>query len=183
MTLDSLLKSDEMINASDYPRRSDKFYVNFPTMRENINNFLGKFVATFTRPRIEFDMGQTSHRSKRYVNIGQYLRSPITISFYEDSQGLVETILMSQVLRQTNQLPDNLRELDNKDSAFKFDVELRYLDERNKPTGGMMLRDCVISSLEAPPFDMASEESTRIDAVIEYDAIELRYLDKWINLG
>ena len=79
----------------------EKFYVSFYGMTENISNILGSEVMSLERPNLTFNDMDIYNKGKRFSNNALIHYQPLTITFYDDDQSLVNYALINQVKKQT----------------------------------------------------------------------------------
>lgn len=89
------------VNRSLHPKTSEKFYLSFFKMPENISNILGRDAQVSTRPVFTFNEYELRGKGIKNAGHGRIDYQPIDVSFTDDSCSLVNYALYEQIKRQS----------------------------------------------------------------------------------
>ena len=93
------------VNRSLHPKTSEKFYVSFHKMPENISNILGREVQMTTRPVFTFNEFEIKNKGIKNAGNVKIDYQPIDITFVDDTCSLVNFALYEQLKRQSGTEP------------------------------------------------------------------------------
>lgn len=168
-------------NMNEKNRRSDELLVTFFNLPENMGNILGRQVKSVTKPTIEMQTVDLRHRGATYKDKQNVTATPVNISFYDDENSVTETILFMQFFRQQNKLPDRFG-ISDMGRDYRFDIKIETFNSVGEITSGMVLRRCFIQTIDPSDPNMASDEETEINIMVEFDNIDILLFDEYMNL-
>lgn len=93
------------INRALHTKTSEKFYVSFHKMPENISNILGRDVQLTSRPAFTFNEYEIRDKGIKQSGEARIDYQPIDVSFIDDTDSLVNYTLYEQIKRQTGTAP------------------------------------------------------------------------------
>lgn len=174
----------ETINRNNNNRRVDQFYVSFYKLPENVSNLLGRQTKSIDRPSIRFETSNLHRRHNQYTDMHQPRFSPITITMFDDENGLVNQYIYIQLFRQMNRGEDVFGRWPDLDRDYRFDVKMEMINSVGKVVEGYILRDCFFSSVDHDRLMTTDEESeTEITLEITYDNIDFFVVDDYVELA
>lgn len=177
--------NDLQRNQNTQDRRSDQFYVRFFRFPEDVNNFLSKQVKRCIRPNISFQYSPQRYRNNVVQRGGQLDMQPISLTFSDDEEGLINMYLDAQVMRQRGMNVD-FRNLTVDDSLVEFDdtfdVEILLYDSAKRVVGGYRLLRCKIADINWSDLSLDDDSPSEVTLSLSYDNIEMRVFDKYIDL-
>lgn len=120
-------------------KTSEKFYVSFFGMPENLSNILGREVQTVSRPNITFSEYTLPQKGRKLTGHGYIEYSPIDVVFYDDSSSLISRALYEQVKRQTGKIKT--------DESIRFSMKCKIFATDDKEVENFEIMDCHITSV------------------------------------
>ena len=157
----------------------------FHNMPENISNLLGRQIRSFNRPVISFTSTEMAHRRNTFKDKGKLNLEQITLSFFDDENGLVSALLYSQVFRQINKHTDVFGKgmgRDDLNREYKFGIEVQYFTSTGEEAEAFLLTGCFISNMSHTDSDMTDSSETEILVTIEYDNLAIKAFEDFVEV-
>jgi len=111
------------INRALHPKSSEKFYVSFYKLPENISNILGRDVQAASRPIYSFNEYSIYNKGVKVTGSSVIEYQPIDLTFLDDTNSLVNYALYEQIKRQTKVSPQAFN-----DSLFEMTIKVFSAD-------------------------------------------------------
>lgn len=171
------------INRNNKSRKADDFYVTFMKLPENVSNILGRQTKRISRPNLTFETSIINRRHNAYNEMNQVRFEPVTLSFFDDENGLLSQTLYIQLFRQLNRGEDITGRWDVLDRDYKFDVKMEMFNSVGDVVEGYVLRDCFISSMDHNDAETTDEDTlSEINVTLTYNNIDFFIVDKYVKL-
>lgn len=172
-----------LTNRNNHEKKSDKFYVSFFNVNENLGNYLGAQVISVTRPNVTIEDITHGRRGNTYNDTGRILYDPIEITFADDEESVTSMLLYAQMLRQKKKFQgklDNAMWSSNADGEnYRFGLQYEMLNSRNEVTEGYILNDCYIRNITHSNLMYSDETSNTITVSVIPDNINIKILDEY----
>lgn len=156
----------------------DEFYVQFFGIEENAGNVLGRQVKTIERPTITFrefniyNKGVASHGGSKIEF------DAISVTFKDDTENLVNRILMNQISRQ-NGIPIGIDD-DKIGEEALFEVSIVAYNKHGHKVDEMTLKRCWFTGMSHSTAIYSSTEANEIQSRIRFDTVEYETdFDSW----
>lgn len=184
-TLHELLK-----NRNDQTKKSDRFYVKFFAINENVGNYLGTQVKSINRPEVTIDTIKHQRKGAEYSDTGALRFSDLRITLSDDEESLTSMLLYAQMLRQKKRYAgefdhifasNTLRQFQDGET-YKFGIQVEMLNSRTEVTEGYIYRDCFITSISHSQNMYDTATSNDITITLSYDNIDMRILDEYFPM-
>lgn len=174
---------DLLVNRNDQTKKSDRFYVSFFAINQNVGNYLGAQVKTISRPAIDIDRITHERRGAQFNDTGHQRFQPISVTFSDDEESLTAMLLYAQVMRQKKKYRGELDHVFVGDGeTYKFGVKIELYNSRGDVTEGYILRDCFVSEITHSQQIYEGAGANEITVSITYDNIEMKVFDRYIEM-
>lgn len=167
--------STKIINAGSGHQLSDRFNVRFLGIPENLSDFMSRQIKSVTPRTISFETIRHRSGQATFNDIGKIDVEPLTIILSHDDAGILDSILMAQVMRQKGIDVSGFPQVSGKANNAKFDVKLEYIDINGDVTRYDLYRKCFIRSLI--PNDLTADDGapTTSTVVMAFDGVDYSY--------
>jgi len=128
------------VNRSLHTKSSEKFYVTFFKLPENISNILGREVQMSTRPNVSFNESEIFNKSKKWSQKERVDYQPIDVTFIDDMESLINHALYSQIKRQTYVTPTT-------NGEYMFEMLIKIYSANSEIVETILLKHCRIQSI------------------------------------
>lgn len=172
----------DLINRANTAKKQDRFYVSFFGVDGNINNLLGKYVKSITRPSFQIEETPTTRKGNTYYDPGRPNFSPVTITFMDDDESLCSMILFALFMRQRSNYNPPMQNLIENDNDFKFGVQAKLFNSKNQEAESFILKGCTITGIEPTQQMYSGQEPGEIILTLVYDNIEMKIFDEFVDL-
>ena len=172
-----------MTNLSLHDRKVDSFYASFLGMPENVSDILSRQLIDCSRPDLNFEFSEFSHRGNRYKDKAFVRFEPITLRFADDENSITSHVLYGQIFRQLNKHPDIFGNIDaGEDREIRFGIKLELFNSTDKVVEAYQFDKCFISSLKHADSSITDKSDSSIDVTIQFDNISILTFDQWIEV-
>lgn len=126
------------INRSLHTKTSEKFYVSFYGLPENISNILGREVQMTMRPALTFNESDLFNKGKKWTTESRIEYAPIDLTFIDDMESIINYALYSQIKRQTGvtAVPD-----------YTFEMMIKVYSANEEVVETILLKHCRIQTI------------------------------------
>lgn len=128
------------INRTLHTKTSEKFYVSFHQLPENISNILGRDVQISSRPVFTFNEYEIRNKGIKHSGGGRIEYQPIDINFIDDTESLVNYALYEQIKRQSGTSPIAY-------SNALFEIQIKIYNANGVAVEIITLKYCRIQSI------------------------------------
>lgn len=172
------IKTDKLktkiANATSQRQSSDRFNLRFLGIVENISDFLSRQVINVTPRTVSFENISHNNRRARFRDVGKIEPESFTVTFGPDDEGITQTILMMQILRQKKvDVPEF-----SSNGEQVFDIKIEYFNIVGEVTHFELYKRCAIQSLDAPDLNMQAPANTQITATFIFDEVRYSFEDQ-----
>jgi len=170
------------INRNNKNQRVDQFYVSFLKLPENVSNLLGKQTKMIDRPNLTFETSMTNHRHNQFQDMNQVRFDPVSVTLFDDENGLTRQYIYTQLFRQLNRGADVFGRWDVLDRDYRFDVKMEMFNSVDELIEGYVLRDCFISSIDHTQMSTDDEDTeTEITIILTYNNIDFFIVNEYVE--
>ena len=156
------------INRALHPKTSEKFYVSFHKLPENISNILGRDVQVAARPVFTFNEYEIRNKGIKNSGGGRIDYQPIDVSFVDDTQSLVNFALYEQIKRQSGTAP-----LAYDNSLFEILIKIYSAERVIVET--ILLKYCRIQSISHSEQVYADGTNNIVTATIAFNECDYSF--------
>lgn len=172
------LKTDKLktkiINGSSQRQSSDRFNVRFLGIIDNISDFISRQVINVTPRTISFENTTQNTKKAQFRDPGRIQTETLSVNFAPDDEGILETIIMMQIMRQKGVTVTEFSEGGNE----TFDVKIEYYNIKGEVTHYELYKKCFIQSLDKPELTTQTAQGTQMSTTIAYDSVSYSFLDQ-----
>lgn len=160
-----------VINASTDTQQADRFNVRFLNIPENVSDLLSRQTQTIT-PR-SFNFGTMTHATRRtnYSEPGRVEIEPMTMTILVDGTGMVDAILVAQVMRQKGMAVQAGLE----EASKVFDLKIEYFNIDGEVTRSETYKRCFIQSLSRGELTRIGPMNLMYNLTLYYDEVLYEY--------
>lgn len=177
------LSPAQEINRDNKSRRIDEFYVSFLKLPENVSNLLGRQTKAIDRPNISFTTSELNKRYNKYTEMHKVRFEPISITMFDDENGMTSQAIYIQLFRQMNRGEDVFGQWPTLDRDYRFDVKMELFNSTGQVVEGYVLKNCFISSVQHTSLTTTDDSSEAdITLNLKYDNIEFFVVDDYVRL-
>lgn len=177
--------NDILLNRGNKTRRQDNFYVKFMNMNENVGNFLGGQVKSVGRPDITVETKRRGTGSAQYIDPSQIRFEPVSVTFFDDEEGLTSMLLYAQLMRQQARYKGQLDRVLGVEDTYKrgrFGMSIGLYNSKQEETEGYVLQDCILMSIShSEGIQSGGEQRNEIIVRVGYDNMELKVMDRFLE--
>ena len=152
-------------------KKVDNFYVSFLDFPENYENILGREVKSIDRPTISFNNSEIAHKGVMSYKNTRIVFDAISVTFFDDSRGLINNLIYRQILRQSM----------NGENNHRFNVRIEVYSEEDKLVEFYELKGCFFKSVSHSQQIYDSSTNNEITVDIQYETITFDNDDLAIN--
>ena len=163
------LKS-KIITSSGSRQMSDRTNVRFLGIVDNISDFLSRHVFSVSPRAISFQQPIHSNRRAQFSEPGKIESEPLNIQLAPDDEGICETIIMAQILKQKG---IDVSGLTDEGGSPRFDIKVEYYNTDGEVANYDLYKRCYIQSFDKGEYNLQSGMGVNFNLTIAYD--ELRY--------
>lgn len=174
-----------LINRKDQQKKSDRFYVSFYGINDNVGNYLGTQVKSVTRPDVDINSISHQRRGAEFQDTGLLRFSDVSITFTDDEESVTNMLLYAQLMRQKKKYKGELDYVFVGDSreTYKFSIQIEMHNSLGDVTEGYKLTGCFIKSITHSQQIYATDDANDITVTLAYDNIEVLIFDQYLELS
>jgi len=176
--------SELIRNSNNNNKRNDSFYVKFFNFPEDVSNYLGKQIKRFNRPTISFETSTMSFRNSKVSRSGKLDLPQFTMTFNDDSTGIVSMLLHAQIMRQLKMQPNIFGQTNQGFDLHddRFDLEVVMWGETKSVTDSFRLRRCYITNIDYGDLTVDDDTDSEITVSVVYDNYDVKIFDRYHSL-
>lgn len=156
------------INRSLLNKKIHDFYVLFYQISENTSNILGRQVQSLERPNITFNETEIRYKGIKNPQYGRLEYNPISITFLDDTNSLVNNNLYHQIMRQTTVLEPDF------DTA-RFEINVKVYSGEEKIVENFTMKGCYITSINHSEQIYTDSTNNLITATINFRELDYEF--------